>query len=162
MIRHGVKGVKNEKALKMKREASVTQCTPLAVEKNMWKKKETCANVNHEVEVVSKVSAPQQVAHLRLHSETHHLLVNHYRHHEHHLQQQQHHIHQHHLQQHHHLRLHRETHPLQYHPCFNQTLDTALNNVHHRNLVDLNLLYISIYLSGMQVQQLAHSLLDFR
>ena len=35
MIRHGVKGVKNEKALKMKREASVTQCTPLAVEKNM-------------------------------------------------------------------------------------------------------------------------------
>ena len=37
MIRHGVKGVK--KAFKMKREASVTQCTPLAVEKNMRKKK---------------------------------------------------------------------------------------------------------------------------
>ena len=132
MMRHGGKGVKNEKALKMKREASVTQCTvhlwPL--KKICERKKETCANVNHEVEVVSKVSAPQQVAHLRLHSETHHLLVNHYRHHEHHLQQQQHHIHQHHLQQHHHLRLHRETHPLQYHPCFNQTLDNALNNVH--------------------------------
>ena len=43
MIRHGVKGVK--KAFKMKREASVTQCTPLAVEKKYVKEKKKHAQM---------------------------------------------------------------------------------------------------------------------